>query len=171
MATGDIPIPLELCHTQCLVRAGDTDSSLPAFPLMKEHRRKSPSTPRSTTEVSGAIAHHVYCQDLQEAIKLKKKLEKGSKRCISLFAHSQGSPGSKAFLFSLTTGLSVGTRHVLLVLCPSASEPLPSGVRPHGTSGFQKFRIISSCGSSATSTSCPQICLSHSPDGPELFLN
>lgn len=95
MATGDIPIPLELCHAQCLVRAGDTDCSLPAFPLMKELRRKSPSTPRSTTEVSGAIAYHVYCQDLQEAMKLKKKLEKGSKRCISLLLIARAAPEAR----------------------------------------------------------------------------
>lgn len=132
MATRDIPIPVELCHTHASSELVTLTLPLPALLLMKELRRKSPSSPHSTTEVSGAITHYVYCQDLQETVKLKKKLEKGNRRGTSvslLIARAAHEARLSCWRISLRIGLTFGTRHVLLVLCPSGSEQLPSAAR------------------------------------------
>lgn len=135
MATRDILIPVELCHTHASSASSGLVTltlPLPAFLLMKELRRKSPSSPHSTTEVSGAITHYVYCQDLQETVKLKKKLEKGNRRGTSvslLIARAAHEARLSCWRISLRIGLTFGTRHVLLVLCPSGSEQLPSAAR------------------------------------------
>lgn len=115
-----------------LLRAGDTDSSSACFPSHEGAQEEIPLLTPSTTEVSGAITHHVYCQDLQETIKLKKKLEKGNRMgtLVSLLiARAAHEARHSCWRISLRIGLTFGTRHVLLVLCPSGSAQLPSAAR------------------------------------------